>query len=614
MPQEDTPHSGVSNDTSSTSKHPPEAQLPPNQTKRKQMFNKQQVTSSLANSVPTSVHTSGRSTPAHKPSQPFSPTNLHEQLTQLCSSLPIALAAPNVLTDVKWDSIPSAMASRLQLSTTDQAQGINYLIMDLDFISQQLKHTNKNFVLLPHTYLQHLQITIKHILSLQQDTQKQTHKLTQQLLHTKTKYANLASAKIMTTDSKIDGLDAKVTSLQIAKATSYVQTNDQQSYVSAISNADTAPSTSTHTTFPSRYSSSRGSASSSVDNGDLNDRRLIISLPKDARHSFTDKTSAEMVRIINAALQNTFQEDSPTAESVATLKSGDLAIYLTSQRSQSQIHSSPSAWVQEIDSAFKLQGPSRKYGVRITNCPKLPAATITHLLQLAYPEGQITHTQILSTSNSGLSTCSIVLYTRTISSQTKLRQRRSLALNGATLFISGSNTPPATQCFTCCSFQHMRKDCTNVLKCAKCSQPHTTASCTIVPKGSTTAIAHLCTCPNCGGPHPAWSYSCPRHPGHRPIKQASKRTRIASPERVEDEGEDMDAVIASTPTPHTVTVSTASIPNTTAPTSTTNTIAQTSNMDTQPTAPNSQDQNRSVVDPHMEVDDTSVRVANPSDQ
>jgi hypothetical protein len=96
----------------------------------------------------------------------------------------------------------------------DQEQEINHLIMDLDFNSQPLKHTNKTFVLLPHTYLQY-QDTIENLVSLQ-DTKKQTQKLTHKLLNTKTKYDNLVSAKMMTTDTKVAGLDAKVASLQMA--------------------------------------------------------------------------------------------------------------------------------------------------------------------------------------------------------------------------------------------------------------------------------------------------------------------------------------------------------------------------------------------------------------
>jgi hypothetical protein len=386
-----------------------------------------------------------------------------------------------------------------------------FLCLDILKIQTLLQTQEKEAFIMHDVYLQHISTIVANLMTT----------LTTSLSNTRAKLSQLSMAKYDHTAQRLEGLDAHFMALSLAKADSFVQSQDPQTYANSISvtnatDTDTIPShtTSTRSATSSRYS--RGTSIATESEGeDLQDQRLIIKIPNTGQHVFNDQTPDTIVTTLNNLVHKTYDVDPPVVVSTDPLPSGDLAIFLQTSRSKDRLLDNSVDWLQQLKPRYKLQGPSRKFGVCIRNCPNFPLHTITSLLRKQYPECKITHAQFISPSTA-TSRGSMVIYTKSKQAQQSLHRHKFLALNGATLYVTGLHILPALQWFNCYSFDHLQRDCTNPTTCRKCSGSHTTSSCNVVPNGSTASIASLCTCPNCKEKHPGWSFTCPKHPNFRP--------------------------------------------------------------------------------------------------
>ena len=76
--------------------------------------------------------------------------------------------------------------------------------------------------------------------------------------------------------------------------------------------------------------------------------------------------------------------------------------------------------------------------------------------------------------------------------------------------------PPSKRCTKCQSLSHTKRECTNAMKCSRCGQTHSRASCTApTPK-----------CVNCDGPHSAAYSQCPKVIGSNQISNNKSKLPV----------------------------------------------------------------------------------------
>ena len=69
------------------------------------------------------------------------------------------------------------------------------------------------------------------------------------------------------------------------------------------------------------------------------------------------------------------------------------------------------------------------------------------------------------------------------------------------------------QCFNCQKFGHSARECTNAIKCLRCSQDHSVKECTVAKE--------IAKCSNCGGAHATVYRGCPAY--QHKLAEASKK-------------------------------------------------------------------------------------------
>lgn len=78
---------------------------------------------------------------------------------------------------------------------------------------------------------------------------------------------------------------------------------------------------------------------------------------------------------------------------------------------------------------------------------------------------------------------------------------------------------PSIQCLACCRFGHIQTACRSVLRCFKCTQPHSGSSCSVVEDEA--------TCIFCSGRHFSTNKKCPEHGRQKLIKALVSEENIS---------------------------------------------------------------------------------------
>ena len=97
--------------------------------------------------------------------------------------------------------------------------------------------------------------------------------------------------------------------------------------------------------------------------------------------------------------------------------------------------------------------------------------------------------------------------------QVNAAQKYSVKIGWQLYRCEASREPHIMQCFKRQKFGHSARDCTNAIRCLRCSQDHSVTECTVAKENA--------KCSNCGGAHATVYRGCPAY--QHKLAEASKK-------------------------------------------------------------------------------------------